>query len=286
MLQLLSAEMQKPVAERLAWLWWHDADLVLINSDIPLEIFLPPQHEYPDTNLIVANDLNGLNDGVYFIRVCEWSVHFMAAVLAFPSFYPDDELFWYEQSSMNLLVQNERWKNGTIHVPQRWFNAYHHFGIDDDIPLEWNWVNGYVEPGDLLVHLAGTYPDGRTELLHEWLDKLRNDRSTWVVPLTQTSYMEEIERFWAEDAKDDFANQIVYWRRYHVLRDVGDRHDEEKTAEIEQYEKSHRDESSEEEIEAGVEVIKMKHKKLKIDALRHMYRARESGTEKDNTIAA
>jgi hypothetical protein len=44
-LSILVAELEKEPEERLEWLFWHDADLVLMNSQIPLKMFVPLTHD-------------------------------------------------------------------------------------------------------------------------------------------------------------------------------------------------------------------------------------------------
>ena len=41
-LSIILNELQKPESDRMEWLFWFDADTVIINPQIPLEIFLPP----------------------------------------------------------------------------------------------------------------------------------------------------------------------------------------------------------------------------------------------------
>ncbi|KAH7558746.1 glycosyltransferase family 34 protein [Bipolaris maydis] len=61
--------LSKPAQHRLAWLFWHDRDTILMNPNIPLEIFLPPPETELGANLtgshvhlIVTNDRHGLNN--------------------------------------------------------------------------------------------------------------------------------------------------------------------------------------------------------------------------------
>ena len=121
LLMLLVDELAKSPSERLDWLFWHDADTLLMNNLIPLETFLPPPgHEWSHINLLVTNDLEGLNDGVFFVRVCEWSIYFFAAGLSYPQYRPEVQLRHDEQGALNMLVREDKFKNNTIHVPQSW----------------------------------------------------------------------------------------------------------------------------------------------------------------------
>lgn len=67
LLTVLGAELSKPSDQRLEWLMWHDRDVVLMNAQIPLSIFLPPRG-FEHVNLVVAKDRNGLNNGLFFCQ--------------------------------------------------------------------------------------------------------------------------------------------------------------------------------------------------------------------------
>jgi hypothetical protein len=267
-LHYLVKELAKPPAERLEWLFWHDADVVIVNNQMPLEAFLPPEPRWSHINFMASNDLGGLNDGVFFLRVCEWSVHFFAAGLSYPIYKPDVHLRFDEQTALEFLIQEEKWANNTMHVPQRWFNAYHHFGRDDDIPPEWNWTNGYQEPGDLLVHLPGT-DDFRSQLIDEWLDKTRYEHEKYCLPLDETTYPEEIKAFWENRAGTEDERQAVFWRRHKLLHDVGPREDDKTRAAIRDAKARMNGTNTVNEIEKAVDDIKQKRKQGKIAALRN-----------------
>lgn len=121
LLKLLVTELAKSPSERLDWLFWHDADTLLMNDLVPLEMFVPPpEHEWAHVNLLITNDMQGLNDGVFLVRVCEWSVYFFAAGLSYRHYRPEVRLRHDEQGALNMLVREEKFKNNTIHVPQSW----------------------------------------------------------------------------------------------------------------------------------------------------------------------
>lgn len=103
-LSILLQELSKPKAERLEWLFWHDVDLVLVNAQIPLEIFVPPP-EYSHIHHLVSSDLNGLNAGVFFLRVHPWSLRYLSAIISYSDFHPDKWLRYQEQTAMEWLVQ-------------------------------------------------------------------------------------------------------------------------------------------------------------------------------------
>lgn len=82
-------EMAKPEGQRLEWLFrlpltqfclverlicgahtififrWIDADIVVMNPNIPLEIFIPPSPEFTYVNMLATNDRHGRNNGFF-----------------------------------------------------------------------------------------------------------------------------------------------------------------------------------------------------------------------------
>ncbi|KIV81745.1 hypothetical protein PV11_03907 [Exophiala sideris] len=283
-LSILLQELAKPTAERLEWLFWHDVDLVLVNAQIPLELFTPPP-EFSHIHHIVASDLNGLNAGVFFLRVHPWSLRYLSAIISYQDFHPDKWLRYQEQTAMEWLVQEwERWGQNTTHVPQRWFNAYHNFGTDDSVPPEWEWKNGYHEPGDMLVHLPGS-GDSRPDLIREWMDKVRNDNEKWEVPLSKTSYEKNVTEFWRTDARKEKELQDTYWRRWHLLIELGSHEDDLQREAVKRAEQDAEEQDLSDEMRQNkIHEVKEKYKKLKIKHLREAERVKmkEEGLLEDN----
>jgi len=84
---------------------WFDGDIVLMNPKIPLEIFTPPDEKWNHIHGVVTNDHRGLNNGVFFLRVHEWSVWLMTACLGTEIFDPTIELEFGDQSALGMWVK-------------------------------------------------------------------------------------------------------------------------------------------------------------------------------------
>ncbi|KAK6535612.1 hypothetical protein TWF694_002067 [Orbilia ellipsospora] len=265
LIYLLLQELVKPVEERLEWLVWHDADLVLMNSQIPLEAFLPPR-EFSHINMIVTNDLNGLNNGVFFIRVHDWCVRVLAASMSYTVYNPTFSHVSEDQAALDNLIRSDAFKGNVTHVPQRWFNSYHDFGIDDDIPPEWHWANHYFEPGYLLVHFPGT-GGHRTNLINQWVKAKAEEGEKYEVPFDKTGLTKEVEKFWKEDAPREQEIQKEYWRHRNLLESVGSRSDRERDKEVEGIERVMKGEPQD-KIDEAIHAKKEEHKKIKIENLR------------------
>lgn len=197
-LSLVLRELAKPAGERLEWLFWVDADTIILNTHIPIEVFLPPSHEWDDINLMISHDMNGLNNGVFPIRIHPWSVELLSAIVAFRHYRPDDELIFRDQSAMSYLLEDGKFSADTLIVPQRWFNAYQGEHNETLAPFQ-------VRRGDFLVHFAGV-PD-RDNRMKYWLDRAEQHSPDWEIEIQHTSFPEEIRNFWTELATERDANQ-------------------------------------------------------------------------------
>ena len=234
-LSLLLRELSKHESERLDWLFWVDADTVILNPYVPIETFLPPSGtEFDDVYLMYSNDWNGLNNGVFPIRVNQWAVQLFAAIVSWRHFNPEDPLQFRDQSAMNSLMQEPAFARHIVQAPQRWFNAYQGEHNETLQPFQ-------VRRGDLLVHFAGV--PAREERMQYWLERAEQHMDDWEVPVKSTSYPQEARDFWNEQ-KDIRKNKVAILdeTRENVtklmattqqqLDDYGDRIDDEQKSQI------------------------------------------------------
>ena len=234
-LSLLLRELAKPKSERLDWLFWVDSDTIIMNPYIPIETFLPPPGtEFDDVYMMFSMDWNGLNNGVFPIRVNQWAVNLFSAIVAYRQFNPDVPLQFRDQSAMNNLIQERQFAKHILQAPQRWFNAYQGEHNETLQPFQ-------VRRGDLLVHFAGVFP--REERMQFWLERAEQHLEEWEVPVKSTSYPEEAKEFWRQQKgiRHERARklQLVLDEAIHLmastdqrLLDYGDRLAEEQKANI------------------------------------------------------
>lgn len=105
---IIGNELAKPKDERLAWVLWHDRDTVLMNPQIPLDIFVPPSPAFDNIHMLVTNDRNGLNNGVFLCRVSSASFKFFASALSIREYQPEIQLKYTEQSGMEEVIKRVR----------------------------------------------------------------------------------------------------------------------------------------------------------------------------------
>jgi mannan polymerase II complex MNN10 subunit len=207
-LTLLMREMIKPAKERLEWFMWVDRDTMILDQCRPISSFLPPERfrftswwprddtNRTDVNLLVTNDFNGLNNGIFIIRVNEWAISLFTAILAFRHFEPDIELPFTEQSAMEHVIRTEQFKHQTQFVPQHWFNAYDEGG--PEVFAQRHDTEGLnpdkVRRGDYLVHFAGL-PE-KDKAIERYAKMLQTLPDVWKNGSIQRDVNEDLQKFW------------------------------------------------------------------------------------------
>jgi hypothetical protein len=172
-----------------------------MNQEIPLEIFEPPS-DFKYINWIAAKDVNGLNAGVFFLRVTNWSLNLLTRTMTYKHEHPDEDFAFEEQTVLARLTESdEEFKGQSIYMPRTWFNAYF------DRPHE-------SKSGYFLAH----FPGNSKWHMYEWLRVLESERDVdmkpvYNVPLQNTPYLKDIESFWntrrrAEKAIKGFDNNV------------------------------------------------------------------------------
>ena len=167
-------------------MFWFDVDTVLLYLEIPLELFLPPSPQYDHIHFLCGADHNSLNAGTFLIRVSDYSLHMMAAVLTVESFRPGVDLRFSDQSAIehNITSQdcvrpfdNFTYADEYARIPQRWFNvlpwpARRERSCQAGKPM----IGNSLMEGDMLVHFAGhgeTKERRMTKFMNAWeRDKL------------------------------------------------------------------------------------------------------------------
>ncbi|KAL4993741.1 hypothetical protein BDV10DRAFT_198068 [Aspergillus recurvatus] len=183
LLALVIRELSRPVNERVEWLMWVDADSIVINPLIPLELFLPPS-TLDGIHMVASKDHKGLNTGIFFLRVHEWSVRVLIETIAYPTYNPRVDLdVQVDQNAMGKVLNQSSYREGVMYLPRTWINTY-------------EWAHAYEgDRGNMLVHFPGL-GEKRWERMEAWLDVVERGVGGWEVPVQETWYFEEGRRFW------------------------------------------------------------------------------------------
>lgn len=118
------------------WIFWIDTDALITNMDIALERFVDDRY-----SLIITEDLNDLNAGVFMLKVDKWSRKFMQDI------WSKANRVQNEQDYMISLLKEPEYKAERYvkYLPQCSFNSY----------WEVKTWHGMYRPGDFAVHWAG-----------------------------------------------------------------------------------------------------------------------------------
>ena len=165
---------------------WFDADTIVLNPFIPLEVFLPPS-DFRDVNFLGAKDWNGFNAGVLFIKVNKWSVDFLLETMAEPLLRPEIKEEFAEQGAMSRVFLKEKYRDNVLFQPRDWYNAYSKG--DDDL------TEPEVRLGHMQVHFPGLAQ--KEGFMNVWLDRVERTKD-WETPLHNTSYTQETTDYWAQ----------------------------------------------------------------------------------------
>jgi len=153
--------------EKYDWVFWSDADVVIMNHEIKLEQFIDdnfhlilcPGHEWP------------INAGNFFLKNCPWSFELLERIYNETKFI--NSTLWEQDALYHLLFYKEPILQKDVKfMPQRQFNAY----------IRNQRHPGCYKPGDFLVHFSGA--PQREKLMkeaYEWSLKQEGSYvpSTW-----------------------------------------------------------------------------------------------------------
>jgi len=184
--------------------------MVVMNPNIPLETFLPPDNGFNDVQLIVSEDLHGLNIGSFFVRVSDWAAFLFVDTLGMPGHRPEVKLKYNDQSAMEYLLKEERYHHNVTYVPQRWTNAF--LGSRDangKLSYKANLQPGpeAAREGDLLIHFAGK--ETTKAKMSFYLDIAESRDPEWEVPRVKTGIEREVSKFWEAEAIDRGSAQVA-----------------------------------------------------------------------------
>lgn len=179
------------------YLFYLDMDTLIMNPSIKLETLISAARadvgsaggDPPD--MIISEDMNGLNTGSFIMRNSEWSLWFLRTAweqeqLVGPTAADGTpHLFRWEQRAFHYLTYSAQWQQAGLpkfpgdiegirrHIsvlPQCAFNSYilH--------PFDWHAVreDAQYAPGDFLIHFAGKNGESKRTLMRYYLDQLRS----------------------------------------------------------------------------------------------------------------
>ncbi|KAL4917036.1 cytochrome P450 [Aspergillus aurantiobrunneus] len=182
--ELCSGYWSKPAYLLALVIRWVDADSAVINPAVPVEIFLPPA-DMEDIHVVATKDHKGLNTGIFFVRVHEWTVQMLLETLGYPLYNPSAELgVQADQAAMEKVLGKPAYRESVMYLPRLWINTY-------------EWAHAFEgNRGDFVVHFPGLGGE-RWSHMERWLDAVERVPGDWEVAVNETGYLRETEAFWA-----------------------------------------------------------------------------------------
>lgn len=137
------------------WVFWTDADSLIMNSDVRLEDHIDQTYD-----MIAATDSGHLNSGQMLIRNCKWSKDFLSRIYAKEEFINNG---WWEQSAMmDEFENNHRDRKHCKLLKQRSMNSTSFEQCQGE--------NAYWHEGDFIIHFAGARGDFLVYLMRKYAD--------------------------------------------------------------------------------------------------------------------
>lgn len=186
LLSIVMNELEKPVEQRTGWLLWFQPDVIVLNPQIPLEIFLPPEPEFSEVHFLATHDNTGdLDSGVFFLRVHDWSARLLLEVLSTPTDAPEMQFARRkDRIALSTALKSASFRDSVVYQPRRWYNAYAMSANASE-----------YQHGDVQLHFHGIGGDKWSGLART-LDLLSSTPGDFSVPLGQTTYPAETDAYW------------------------------------------------------------------------------------------
>lgn len=155
----------------------------MLNPQVPLELFLPPVDQR-NIHFIASHDPLGLNSGVLFFRIDQWTVRLLIEVMAVPlrDRRPDVAVA-KDRAALEQVLNNPAFRGRTVYQPRPWFNAFH--------------ANGTYEGqrGSLLAHFPEVNAN-KWMAMNSYLSNMTSRDNPWEMKLEETSYEAIMADFW------------------------------------------------------------------------------------------
>ena len=143
------------------WLCWIDTDAIIMNMTIPLESFIINN----DADFIIGEDWNGINSGVFFLKVNNKTLEFIDTCIKYkpieyikhttPQWWWNSEQCAYTMNmfTINTVIVHHSLFNGYI-IGARPDNDWRQYRIG---PFNKEWTERKFQLGDFIVHFVGDY---------------------------------------------------------------------------------------------------------------------------------
>lgn len=162
----LIIDLYKKIRNDFDWLFYCDADAMIMNHTIRIESFIDNTKDF-----IATHDINGFNAGVFLLKNSDWALNFMERVWNVDPHHPEMEGRFGETLAEQLAIKHvmkympdhERAEHIKI-VSQNLFNCY----LYNEYSLSYK--EGNFKSGDFILHLPGMENHKREEIFNKFKD--------------------------------------------------------------------------------------------------------------------
>ncbi|ORX42330.1 hypothetical protein BCR36DRAFT_463805 [Piromyces finnis] len=164
------------------WIVWVDSDVIILNPNYKIETFLPDK-KMSKIHLIAAYDYLGrkdyccgLNAGVLFFRVHEWSLSLLMRAISYPYFHKKELIQFDDQTSLNNVLIETNEEEHYIITPPEWFNSQQ------------------AIKGNFLNHIMGGNLNYKNRKLNKFIEDSNND-DEWYAKTNEKMRKEVLEYY-------------------------------------------------------------------------------------------
>jgi len=168
---LLRLMMEHPEIEVFVWM---DNDAFVMDQTLPLENF------NSDADLMIGEDWNGINVGVFFIKNNPKCLDFLEKVYNYQPTQFESRPYWWARSEQCAISNLMDSSDITVDLHHHWlFNGYITEPRPDNdwrrlglCPRNPNWKPKQFQMGDFILHFAGIHNHEKPQLIEEYIQKV------------------------------------------------------------------------------------------------------------------
>ena len=139
------------------WVWWLDCDALITNFNKKIEDVIDD-----DYHIIITTDVNGINNGSFFIKNSVESKEWLRMVLSYKELYKTKK--WDNPEQTPMIMTYIKYRSWIKLLPQREFNSYMYTLYPGISNVDMLHTVGEWEPGDWVVHWPGIGNELRIEI--------------------------------------------------------------------------------------------------------------------------
>lgn len=181
LLSIIVEQLAKPEKARVEWVMWIGPSMMVLNPQIPLEIFLPPE-DFGRAAFLGTQVGSRFDPGAFFARVHERSVKMLLEVLSVSKADLGDSLE-ASREALEKVLRSDEFRENVLYQPKGWYNPYQ-FSTNDS----------QARPGNLMVHFTGLSGE-KWRAMADWISQTPEQKRRWSMSVHRTNYEKEVREY-------------------------------------------------------------------------------------------